>query len=82
MVLVDLNFSRESGELTEEEEMSVNDDTPEPNFSFYVARSLAERMVLDHPLAPILKKLNPLPVSSATMITDRVGRNLTVKDRS
>ena len=49
-------------------------------FSHYVARSWVERIVLDEPPAPVPGRLVPLPVSRATVITDRVGRGLTSKD--
>ena len=60
-----LDVSHESEE-EKTEVPPVNEGTPELNIAFYVARSLAERMVLDNPPAPQLGKLSPFPVASAT----------------
>ena len=46
-----------------------------------MAASLAERMVIEHPPAPVLSGLARTPESKATLITDRVGKNLTKIDR-
>ena len=88
-----MDVSRESGELTDEEgPLEVQpvhgvgaDGTvelvPYNRFSYYVPRSLAERMVLENPPAPVLHGLREPPNPMATLITDRVGRNLTRKDK-
>ena len=108
-VAVDLNVSRESGELTDEDdspfrasklqlqgvrshhaENSANVTAPCQEVlqdngyirgSLYVAASMAERLVLEEPPAPVLGKLAELPDSRATFITDRVGAQLTKHDR-
>ena len=79
----DLDISRESGEISDEETgASVCMVQDEYNgVAYYVARSLAERLVLDNPPAPNPTQLSPLPVSRATLITDRVGSGLTKADR-
>ena len=51
-------------------------------FSHYVARSWAERMVLDSPPAPKLRRLVDCPRPDATLITDHVGANLTRMDKA
>ena len=88
---VDLNISKESGEITAEENVVKHEtvDLTEQSVidngyvagSLYVASSLVERMVLDCPPAPQLGNLAATPVSGATLITDRVGVNLTKLDK-
>ena len=81
--LVNLDVSRESGEISEDEVPAVPQaDTEDYNtVKYYTARSLAERLVFDNQPAPVLWELKLTPVSSATMITDRVVTFLTQKDR-
>ena len=83
--VVDLNMSRESSEITNEDTKDTDvksDAVEEVNMvAYYMARSLAERLVLDNPPAPVLKKLATLPWSSATFIMDRVRANLTKVDK-
>ena len=88
---VELDVSRESGEITDIEELdepeadakstSSSNEGDYNRFAFYVAQNWEGRLVLDSPPAPVPRCMNPLPVSRATIITDRVGRNLTAKDR-
>ena len=115
--LIDLDLSRESGELSEPDdredgeidmESEENDDGQDVVEQLkistaplaatgntivaengyitgceYVARSLAERMVLDQPPAPEIdtKNLEKTPNAHATLITDRVGKFLTRIDK-
>ena len=91
----DLDTSKESGELSDDDENDKVQHVQKPVIqqvfvdngyvagSEYVPASLAEQMVLEDPPTPVLQsvKLVPTPVSSATVITDRVGANLTTKDK-
>ena len=101
---VTLDVSRESGEISEEDEpdrdgASTNeeksgktqmghikddcewDGTMYNRFSYYVAKSLAERLVLENPPAPVLSGIKKTPNPRVTLITDRVGAGLTRKDK-
>ena len=97
---VDLNESRELGELSEDEqgvqpeakmktvagsetENNENGDMPYDRFSYYVARSLAERLVLEYPPIPRPAqgfKLRDPPNPKVTLITDRVGIQWRIQD--
>ena len=88
-------MSRESGEITDDEEIQSVKDKPEQEqlpdtipdddynrFSCYVARSWAERVIMDNLPAPKLSRdIRSPPDPKATLITDRVGSRLTRLDR-
>ena len=95
-VVVDLNLSRESGEITDDDEVGTDRvqhvvKNTEPTTivdngyvagSLYVPASLAESLVLQDPPALILSaQLGKTPVAGTTIITDRVGINLTKRDK-
>ena len=82
------NQSKESGEIsvyTDEESLELDPDDDaafrRSKWKFYVARSLAERMVLEQPPTIHLAVLR-LPKCVGTLITDRVGVYLTTKDKT
>ena len=87
VVVQDLNISRESGEIVddiEDQQATQSEELVENGYlrgSLYVASSLAERLVLDRPPAPKVGKLHPTPNARATLITDRVGRQLSAVDK-
>ena len=90
----DLNISRESGKIVEEDDYNVTRPLPATGCTtisdngyvtntVWIARSLAEREVMENLPAPVLVRsnLSRTPDSRAILITDRVGVNLTRIDR-
>ena len=80
-----LDISRESGEISDDDDPATPVQQQQAEwtpFACYVARSLAERMVLDDPPVPHAQVIiRQPPKSRATIITDRVGMGLTRVDK-
>ena len=92
-----LNVSKESGEITDDnldEEVEFINQKMDSNtqevkedvynrFSHYIARTWAERVIMDNPPVPrgAGKRVGRAPRPSVTLITDRVGRRLTRVDK-
>ena len=75
-------------EATKSSSQSVQDDPDDDpeyrhnKWKFYVSGSWPERLVLENPPAPVVKRCKLPPEMCMTLITDCVGTRLTTRDRT